>query len=129
MILNYKLLNLLSFDEFTLKPGLNDLPGLDKSRWAESQKKFPKLRHVVEEGNIEVVNENYDFGGDDESDNADAAQQLSKLKEKDALILVNQTADITLLGKWLATTKSQNVQKAIRSQIEKYEKALEPESK
>lgn len=140
MILNYRKENVFAFDKYRLQPGINDLPDLKQDQWKElldgspgdekTGKKpsggLPKLKMLVDNGDIEVVDSGFDATNPNAfTDGGGTAGLLNSKKEKDAIALVKQTADLNLLNTWLVETKSSNVKKEIEKQIDVVQKAGE----
>lgn len=136
MLVNNKRLNILNIGgEYKLMPGVQDVPGLDAKKWDDLQKRYPKVKQLVDDDLLEVRE-----GGSSSNDEGDAQPQgfrrqgaptagntdLSRFREKDAIRLVKETADDALLQQWHEAEERPAVIRAIEDQFSALARAGEP---
>lgn len=102
----------------TLKPGVQDV---DAERFAWAQKNVALAKHYLDTGDLEVV--------EDPKGETVEAPDLTKLPAKQAVKLVKDTADETLLQFWHEHETRKDVIKAIEAQMKALAEAAEPEAK
>lgn len=133
MIVKYKKKNILSVSEnLRLLPGVNY--HVDEKEFAAAQELYPRINELIEEGTLEVVGASVanevEQATDDEGEDSEPSRfTLAGLSAKEAIALVNETADLEALQDLLETEDRATVKKALSARIKKIEEALKPDPK
>lgn len=107
MLVKYNQSNILLAGQIKLIPGVNTV---EYEKWLEIAT-HPQILAKIEEGVISVLT-------DGAVDN-DQSSSIAKFKSKDALKLVRETVDVSLLKKWQAEDKRGDVLAVVQGQIDK----------
>lgn len=133
MIVHYKLKNVLNISTtLRIAPGMNH--GVNDAEFEAAAKAYPRVADLLESGDLEVVvkkakvkapSATGDDNKDDDNEGADAPS-LDGVNVKDSLEIVKNTVDLAVLEQLLFTENRASVAKAIKTQIERVQKAMEP---
>ena len=121
MLIRYNRPNVHRVEGVTLTPGINEVDAESFERWS-GWKAFKALLEKQPGGGAPVVEvlpkptAPKKPEGDDDSDETDDVD-LSKLSAKDAVAIVEETLNVTLLKKWQATETRASVKKALEEQL------------
>lgn len=139
MLVKYKKVNILNVGDIRIIPGNNEI---DQAQFEAAVKLYPKLRRLLESGDLETFNKAGKVRDGDDVVAAAAGEpgaakveaplelaDISKLNEKNAVKLVKDTVDSAVLTAWYETEKRAGVIKAIEAQFDAIAKAGEPEKK